>query len=99
MWRGVDVEGEEGLPVRHSYRGHKVDIWRIAIGYKTTWLKQLKVKQSRQRESYPAKKGTMHLRPMNGRARGVRFSLEYYLFWPKRARCTCFWPAALIHTW
>ena len=49
-WCGVvwDVEGG-GLPVRrHLYRGHRVELWRIADWLKTTKKKQSKVKQSRQ---------------------------------------------------
>ena len=53
-WCGVvwDVEGGGDLPVRrHSYRGHRVELWRIADRLKND-KKQLKVKQSRQTRVY-----------------------------------------------
>ena len=46
--RGVGCGEWRGLPVRrHSYRGHRMELWRIADWPKND-QKQLKVKQSRQ---------------------------------------------------
>ena len=47
VWRDVGCGGEGSLPVhRHSYRGHRVELWSISDWPQNQ--KQLKVKQSRQ---------------------------------------------------
>ena len=65
-WCGVvwGVEGGGGLPLRrHSCRGHRVGLWRIP-----DWLKNDKVKQSRQTRVYLGftrpNTGTMRSGPM-----------------------------------
>ena len=67
MW---DAEGGGGLPIRrHSYRGYRVELWRIADRPKNDKI-QLKV-ASRVDDSgvlglHPAKTGTTRVRPMAG---------------------------------
>ena len=96
FWCGVvwDVKGGGGLPVRrHSCRGHRVELWRIA-----DWLqndkKKLKAKQIRHLGCvpglYPVKTGTIRfIRPMTGLV-GCVFYLTLVLpvFGPKRTRYT-----------
>ena len=72
MGRGVGCGMEDGggLPVRrHSYGGHRVELWRASDRLKND-KKQLKVKQSRQTQVYlefkEAKTGTMSFGPMAG---------------------------------
>ena len=79
-WCGVvrDVEGAGGgLPVRrHSYRGNRVELWRIASYKRQKTVR--KVKQSRQSRVFPwalAGKNRHTAIKTNGRARGVRFYL------------------------
>ena len=67
---GCGVEGGGGLPVRrHSYGGHRVELWRASDWLKNE-KKQLKVKQSRQTQVClgfnGAKTGTMSFGPMAG---------------------------------
>ena len=103
-WCGVvwDAEGGGGLPVRrHSYGGHRVELWRVS-DWLTTTKKQLQVKQSRQTRVYlcfyPDKNRRIALWT-NGRARGVRVLHDFrlYLFLaPNRQASTFFWPLHLI---
>ena len=108
-WCGVvrDVKGR-GLPVpwQHSYRGHRVELWRIA-----NWLNAETTKDSWKSSRvdnsgvpavlYPAKTGEVRFRPMAGLVLCVFYMILlpfYYLpvFGPKRTRYTCFWPLPKI---
>ena len=52
LWRGVGCGEWSGLPVRrHSYGGHRVELWRPSDWLKND-KKQLKVKKSRQNRVY-----------------------------------------------
>ena len=73
MWRAEEVS-------RDSYRGHRVELLRIA-----DWLKNDKnrVDNSGVPGLHPAKTGTMRFRPMEGLVGCV-----FYLI----LVCICFWP-------
>ena len=96
-----DAEGGGGLPVRrHSYRGHRVELWRIAEWEKTT--KKNSRKSSRVDNSgvpglYPAKAGTTRFGPMAGLAVCV-FLLDFSItcFWPQTDKVHLFLAAALF---
>ena len=96
-----DVESGGSLPVRrHSYRGHKVELWRIYDGLKND-KKQLKVKRSRQTRVYLGfirpKTDTNRFGPMSGLVGYVfYFILEYTCFWPQTDRVYLFLATALF---
>ena len=103
-----DVEGAGGLPVRRqSYRGHRVELWRISDGLKND-KKQTKVKQSIQTRVYLGLirsktgtnrfgTGTNRFGPMAGLV-GYVFDLilEYTCFWPQTDQVYLFLDAALF---
>ena len=72
----------EGLPVRrHSYRGHRVELWMIADRLKCS-KRQLNVKQNRQLGCTWALCGTNRhsVFQTNGRARGLGFLLDFSMY-------------------
>ena len=85
-WCGVvwDAESGGGLPVhRHSYRGHRVELWMIADLYRLKCSKrQLNVKQNRQLGCTWALCGTNRhsVFQTNGRARGLGFLLNFSMY-------------------
>ena len=86
-----DVEGEGGLPVRrHSYRGHRVNLWRTAdCKRNTNTVTSQAVYTTRGRtRAYPAKTDTVRFRLMAG-LEGRVFACFSILtvFGPKRTKC------------
>ena len=85
VWR---VEGGRGLPVhRHSYRGHRVELWRISDRLQNDNKKTVESQAEQTNPGvpalYPAKTEAMRYRPMAGQV-GCVFDLILV--------CTCFWP-------
>ena len=87
VWRGWVVKSGGGpLVPRHSYGGHRVELWRASDWLKND-KKRLKIKQSRQTRVYlgyiRTKSGTMRSGLMAGLA-GYTCDLI--------SERTCFWP-------